>query len=246
MYARPGIVRRKVSGSEREVRRSRVPEIKSVGISSGLNGARHVAVNDVVVTSSTIGQGVTFWDEQLAELRSDDDIAAYLGPPSRTARAQRVGWLFKPSTSAWPRSGWPIVWDELSDQETIGVGGVGGGRAVDDISFRELRANLSVQHVTTTVDGDVRIALCKIGGDLSLTNLRAAGQRLVLEGLDIDGDLVADWTGRRYTDAHTSPPDSWLQNYVGLLSTTAAILTATLCTSSSASGAPISGTWRCR
>jgi hypothetical protein len=179
----------------------------------------------IEVLSSTIGQGVAFWDEQLAESRSADDVAAYLGPPAWIPRASRVGWRFEASTSPSARGGWPIVWGADSDQDSLEAGAV-GARPGERISFRELRANLSAQHVNTQVGGDVRIAQCKSGGEFSLSNLHAPGRRLVLQGVTVNGSLLADWTGHRYTDAHASPAESWLQQYVGLLSTTAATLEA--------------------
>jgi len=186
------------------------------------NYGAHYAIE---IVSSTIGQGVTFWDEQLADFRSADDVAAYLGPPSGKEGGLRRGWRFEPSVSPSSRGGWPVAWGEFSNHQTLAAGAF-GTRPGDHISLLELRADLSAQHISTQAGGDVRVALSKIGGDFSLTNLRAPGQRLILEGIKIDGDLLADWTGHRYTVAHKSPPDSWLQQYVGLLSTTAATLEA--------------------
>jgi hypothetical protein len=165
----------------------------------------------VELTSSRVGQGVTFWEEGLAEGRSGSDLTEYLDAVAEQVGSRKGRWVVRGYESRAPRGGWPIGFEDLPVDRPL----PGKIEGADEISIRELRASLSARHVFTEVRGDVRMALCRIGGDLSLTNLRAPGRALVLEGLEIVGDLAAEWTGRRYV----APAADWAARFTGLLET---------------------------
>src|SRR5262249_5876066 len=135
--------------------------------------------------------------------------------------SRRIRWLIGPFQAAPVREGWPVMRageplpsiplaDGMVDETEGGAG--------SEIALGELEPPLPARHFFTAIRGDVRLALCRIGGDLSLDNLRADGHRILVESLTIDGDLLAEWKGRRYR----APAETAALPYQGILWTTAA------------------------
>jgi len=223
------------SGSERGPRPTILPtkirnrvEISACEIrgelrfSGALVDARYAGRYAVEVASSTVGQGVSFWDEGLAEPRSSESAAGYLAAVAdeiKQARGER--WGFETFGAGSPETEWPVAFIELPEPGGTPATLTGAHpHPGDEISLHELRANLSARRLYTEIRGDLRMALCRIGGDVCLTNLHAEGCRLVLEGLDIQGDLQAEWNGRRYR----APARAWSQEFARLLNTQASTM----------------------
>lgn len=167
------------------------------------------------VVGSRVGQGVWFWDERLAEVLTERLARIVRGPPQRGEEDARVpprAWRFGPLSAGPDGNGWPIT---ISTMHEVGAGAPGAGDEKGEISTRELLASLSARHVHTEIRGSVRLALCKVGGDVCLTNLRADGREIRLEGMEIEGDLLAESDSRRYG----STGDGWAEAFRGLLRT---------------------------
>jgi hypothetical protein len=193
-------------------------------LSGALVDERYAGRYAVEITSSTVGQGVFFWDEGQAEPRSAGSIADSLDIVGDELAMGRHRWTFEAFDSQAPHGGWPVAFGDLPPRRSVAPAET-LRPASDEISLGELRANLSARHIYTEIRGDLRMALCRIGGDVCLTNLRAEDRQLVLEGVEIQGDLLAEWNGRRYD----TPEDEWAKPYVGLLETRAATLALSGC-----------------
>jgi hypothetical protein len=194
---------------------------------------RYAGLFSFEMTSTTVGQGVSFWDEGAMEPRATESFATdldSLAQPGETREpsdgfefSRPVRLIIGPFGPAPNPVGWPVT---LAVEPLPGVPLAGAmideteGDAGTEISVGELESHLSARHFFTAIRGDVRLALCRIGGDLSLDNLRADGHRILLESLTIDGDLLAEWKGRRYR----APAEASALPYQGILMTTAAVL----------------------